>query len=196
MDLTQEYLRDRLDYDPETGIFTWKDHPDNPNGVKAGDIAGSLNKIDKYVHIRLRGRSYLAHRLAFLWMAGFFPEYGDIHINACREDNRWANLRHMSQMRDIHNRSSTTSGVPGVTWNKQRQMWEAEVLLNGEKIHLGYHLTLLDAALAHISFNLDCHEGHESVNSFALKFAKKHMPDHDFSLVEQNLYNHYFKEIN
>lgn len=107
--LTQANLREILEYFPDTGIFRWK--VSRPPRAVAGAIAGFENGSG-YIKISIGGKRYYAHRLAFLWMSGSAPSEID-HINHCRSDNRWANLR-------AADRSSNTSNVAGRSGIRQR----------------------------------------------------------------------------
>ena len=88
--MNQESLKSVLSYDPETGEFTWRVSPSR--NVKAGMKAGSFNS-QGYRQIQVMGRVYKAHRLAFLYMTGLFPEFTGSHKNGVPSDNRWDNLR-------------------------------------------------------------------------------------------------------
>lgn len=66
--ITQEYLKSRLDYDPDTGGFRWKYHSDvRPcrNSRYGGKLAGGIN-ADGYIVIGVNGERHMAHRLAWL----------------------------------------------------------------------------------------------------------------------------------
>src|SRR5262245_23090214 len=93
-DLTASQVRTLFDYDPETGIISWK--VDRSNGRRvhthAGDPAGTV-RADGYVQIHISGSIYLAHRLIWLWQTGEWPREHIDHINLDPSDNRWANLR-------------------------------------------------------------------------------------------------------
>ena len=93
--LTIEQLRAALDYNPDTGIFTWKHRPDMSaqwNGKWAGKKAGGLH-AEGYIGIRVNGRRHSASWLAWLWVHGDWPlEFID-HKNGDRSDNRIDNLR-------------------------------------------------------------------------------------------------------
>jgi hypothetical protein len=88
--LTAARLRQLLNYDPDTGLFTWRIRP--TNRVALGQVAGVVNG-DGYRRIRLDGKDHFANRLAFLFVEGKHPTGQVRHINSDRADNRWANLR-------------------------------------------------------------------------------------------------------
>jgi len=147
MRLTQDRLKELLDYDPETGEFVWKI---SKRGIRAGSVAGTLKPIG-YICIRVDGKLYRAHRLAWLYTYGYFPENQIDHLNGIRDDNRITNLREVSQFCNMQNqktRSDNTSGFPGVCWRKQRRKWKAQIQIQGKRYGLGYYDTALDAALA------------------------------------------------
>jgi hypothetical protein len=90
--LTQARLRELLSYDPETGTFIWRTRS-NPRGPDlTGRRAGGLDG-EGYWHIRIDGKLYGGHRLAWLWVHGRLPNGRLDHINRSQADNRIANLR-------------------------------------------------------------------------------------------------------
>lgn len=110
-DLTQEIVKNYLNYDPITGLFKWiRRH----NSRLPGMLAGSLSKHNKkngefapdqgYYYIQLLGRRYGAHRVAFLYMTGSWPTYEVDHINHNRGDNRWENLRDVTHTENVNNK--------------------------------------------------------------------------------------------
>ena len=106
--ITQEKLRELLYYNPETGIFRWKNTPSRK--VHANDIAGTI-RPDDYVQIGIGKRYYLAHRIAWLYVHGYLPENDVDHINRNPSDNRIVNLREVSQQcnsRNTDNRKNNT----------------------------------------------------------------------------------------
>jgi hypothetical protein len=86
-ELTAERLRELLNYDPDTGVFTWRVRPVHSHRV--GDIAGSVRTTRGYRLIGVAGRVYKAHRLAWLYMMGEWPKDQIDHINRDPSDNRF-----------------------------------------------------------------------------------------------------------
>jgi hypothetical protein len=102
-DLTAEKVRSLFDYEPETGIFTWK--VDRSTKVKAGDVVGYININDGYRYTKINGTSYLVHRLIWLWQTGSWPREEMDHVNRIRNDNRLANLREATPSENAFNSS-------------------------------------------------------------------------------------------
>jgi hypothetical protein len=76
--LTQERIKELLDYDPDTGIFKWK--ISKARSIKVNNIAGGAEQ-GKYHRIRIDGKNYVAHRLAWLYVYGKWPDEYIDHIN-------------------------------------------------------------------------------------------------------------------
>lgn len=94
--------------------------------------------------IGIDGTRYLAHRLAFLYMTGAWPDCDVDHINLDRADNRWGNLRQATRSQNMANgklRSSNTSGFKGVTWVSRLSKWRAEIVKDGRKKAIGHFAT-------------------------------------------------------
>lgn len=123
-----EELRQRVIYNPNTGEFTWR--IDRGKKYKAGDRAGSAHSKG-YVTVRLDNRLYFAHRLAWLYMTGNWPSMID-HVNQCRSDNRWNNLREVTPEQNQSNRN-----VRGIHRHTQTGRWVAQISVRGKTIHLG-----------------------------------------------------------
>lgn len=76
--LTQERLRELLDYDPATGVFTWKVDRQGGRGIKPGARAGSVKPTGggkRYRYIRIDQVDYLAKRLAWFWVNNKWPSF-------------------------------------------------------------------------------------------------------------------------
>lgn len=146
-ELTQDRLKELLEYNPDTGLFVWRASCGTARG---GDVAGGSHG-NGYLRIRLGRGRYYAHRLAFLYMTGGFPAAEVDHINRDRADNRWTNLRPASSSQNKANRGlqrNNASGHRGVYWHGQNHNWVAEGKVLGRKIHLGVFDRLEDAARA------------------------------------------------
>ena len=115
--LTQQRLKEVLNYDAESGVFTWAvTRTRAVNGRVAGGSDGH-----GYWMICVDGVKYPAHRLAWLYVYGFCPKEVD-HQNHIRTDNRLVNLRATNKSGNARNISKpidNTSGVVGVSWTKR-----------------------------------------------------------------------------
>ena len=146
--ITQERLKEVLDYNSETGIFTWIEAG---SGRNVGDIAGCLDN-SAYVVIRINGKNHYAHRLAILYTDGYLPETTVDHIDRVRWHNWRLNLREASrqcQTRNSGMNKRNTSGIKGVSLNQQRgKKWKVGMRVDNSHRHLGYYDSLLEAAYA------------------------------------------------
>ena len=137
--LAVEFVRDRLAYNPDTGIFTWRAHASQSkrwNSRYAGTIAGSHCR--GYTQIQLpKPQNYYAHQIAWLLVYGVWPSGSLDHINGCRSDNRIDNLRLATTSQNNCNRArqrNNSSGYTGICWNKQAKKWEARIYLDNRKL--------------------------------------------------------------
>lgn len=145
--LTQERLKELLDYDPETGVFTWRG---NKTGAQGRRTAGSAS--GNYYRITVDGKSYRAHWLAWLWMKGEFPKPFMDHVDGNKQNNKWSNLRLATKSQNMANRGAqknTTSGLKGV-WPYHAgasygKPWQAGIAHEGKKYHLGHFETAQEA---------------------------------------------------
>lgn len=135
--LTLERLHELLHYEPSTGIFRWKDSRNRR--VNPGDIAGSSHS-ERYVVIRIDGKSYKAHRLAWFYMTGTFPPEETDHKNGIRWDNSYDNLRLASKTINQQNRreaqKGSGSGVLGV-FPRKNGKFRAAIAVNGKRKCIG-----------------------------------------------------------
>lgn len=158
MSLTQERLKQLLDYDPQTGHFTWKRREGLQGKLTtwnkrfAGKRAGNVNKAIGYVLIDLDGAPRYAHRLAFIYMTGSVPSMID-HANGNRADNSWGNLRACTQSQNMCNtalRSDSVLGVKGVTLHKKRSHQNKPYQAKFRRKSLGYFSSAGEAHEAYI----------------------------------------------
>ena len=147
--ITKERLDEVLDYNQETGLFTWRVRPNR--SIRIGTVAGSPISTSGHISVGFDGKRYLAHRLAFLTMTGCWPEHEVDHINGDPADNRWSNLRPATRAenaRNVRKKSNNTSGVPGVYWAAARGKWMAYIHINRKMISLGRFTEFQEAAAA------------------------------------------------
>lgn len=143
--LTQELLKSSLSYCPESGLFVWKikygrAHP--------GKIAGSVRK-DGYVSIKIDGKQYKAHRLAWLYVNGVWPRARIDHRDNCQSNNRWDNIRLATHSENMFNRKlnkNNAAGYKGVVLKKGRYI--AYINKHGARHWLGGFDTAAAAAEA------------------------------------------------
>jgi hypothetical protein len=155
-DLTQSYLKSILHYDPTNGIFIWIRKKIR---ISQKDVAGWLS--DGRVFIDINCHSYLAHRLAWLYITGDWPKEEIDHINMIRNDNRWCNLREATHSQNFHNRikyRNNRSGIKGVCWNKKAGKWMVEIMINKVKIYLGLFSNLDEARKVRENASIEYHK--------------------------------------
>lgn len=126
--IDQEALRAVLQYDKNSGVFTWKQ---DRRKVKAGDVAGvkTQRRTNWYTQICVFGKRVLAHRLAIFYLYGFWPDEVD-HINGNGLDNSLKNLRVVTRSENARNckrHTTNKSGVSGVYFESERRIWRAEI---------------------------------------------------------------------
>lgn len=146
--LTVDEVRQVLDYDPSTGRFTWK--VARTNNVKVGKEAGCISFYG-YRVIRIGQKLYRCNRLAWLYVTGSWPDHVIDHINGCRSDDRFENLRDVPISVNQQNRRKAQvdnkSGLLGVS--KKKGKWFSRVKLNGKQVYLG---TFETPELAHEAY--------------------------------------------
>jgi len=161
MEIEPDTLRDLLDYDPETGVLTWRERPleyfsserehKRWNTRYAGTCA--LNCLDTtgHKHGLIFRKTFSAHRVAWAIHYGGWPWLTIDHINGDPADNRIENLRDVSHKENCRNQTvpkNNASGVLGVYWKKTRMKWCANIRIDGKTKHLGSFTDKADAVAA------------------------------------------------
>ncbi len=146
MTLTQGRLKELLHYDKMTGFFYWLDT--RHNGAKVGSVAGGVSRgeRDGYWRIRVDGKKYRAHRLAFVYMTGNWPQGLVDHKDGSKVNNAWRNLRQASNGQNKANGKAYRNnvvGLKGVTAKGKK--FQARIRKNNELVHLGTFETALAA---------------------------------------------------
>lgn len=94
-----------------------------------------------------KGKKIRMHRLINQTLEGMDTD----HINRNRLDNRKSNLRTLTRSQNNLNTglwNHNTSGVKGVTWDKSRNKWAAQIQVKGKNVHLGRYEKFNSAKLA------------------------------------------------
>ena len=147
--ITQDELKRLFYYDPNIGDFI-RLTTRSSNAVR-GAKAGSIS-CEGYIHINIGKRIYKAHRLAWLYVYGSFPNGVIDHINCDKQDNRIANLRDTTFRMNIINcgiRKNNTTGYKGVHFSKKLQRWTAQIDDGKRQVHLGCFDSPEEASLAY-----------------------------------------------
>ena len=158
-----EDMKKMVSYNPETGEFIRIKGRVDHVGKPAGGCADGNGQ--GYLRIRIKGEMIKAHRLAFAYMTGKFPETDIDHINGDIQDNRWYNLRAVDRTGNGKNQKlyqTNSSGYPGVVWQSRFQKWRVQT---GSAENRKYHGTFtckLDAIAARMRAEreLNYHENH------------------------------------
>jgi hypothetical protein len=136
-----------MHYDQDTGVFT---RLTSNRRDRIGVTPGARN-TNGHVQIRVDGVLHMAHRLAWLYVHGSFPQKQLDHINGDKTDNRISNLRHCSNKKNAENRKMSprnTSGYRGVSFDKTRGKFKAYIGHEMRAIHIGLFAAVEDAAVA------------------------------------------------
>lgn len=139
-----------LNKNPAHWWFTW--NTTQSNRAIAGTIAGGVNNKG-YWRIRYNGKSYKAHQLVWLHETGTWPIGQIDHINGNPADNRFTNLREVTNQQNQHNRlasKDSKTGIKGVSLRPSGQYF-TRLHINGTCICLGTYNTVTDAARAYLA---------------------------------------------
>jgi hypothetical protein len=131
-------IKEYLSYNPNTGVFIWiKPICKYPINMTAGN-----KRADGRITIRFNNKRYYAHRLAWYFSYGEFPNRSIDHINQDPSDNRLCNLREAVDADNIQNiskaRIDNKSGYRGVCWDKSKNKWMSKITSDNKQIFLGY----------------------------------------------------------
>lgn len=136
--ITQERLKYLFSYSKYAGIFT-RLVTTSSRAVK-GVVAGSSDFYG-YLNIKIDGRTYKCHRLAWLYVKGIWPAEDVEHKNLKRGDNRWINLRLAASdslnQANVGRRADNTSGYKSVHKRKGCSKFRARIQVNKRRISLG-----------------------------------------------------------
>lgn len=157
-DITASRLREILDFNPDTGVFTWKARF-GKRGV-VGRRAGTVD-VAGYEVITIDRKRHKSHRLAWLHVYGVWPEVAIDHRNGIRTDNRLSNLREAGWDDNQQNRghqSNNKSGFLGVSWDANAAKWRAGIRYSGKAYNLGNYDNPEVAHLAYLAKKAELHK--------------------------------------
>lgn len=153
--VTASEVRELLNYDAKTGVFTWKQNRGTRKvkGIRAGSLYST-----GYRTLKIDGFRYKEHRLAWLITYNAWPTLSIDHINGVRDDNRIVNLREATQCEQSQNRKvSPKNRHPGVYFCKRTGRFRARIRVNRMKIELGRFDTSAEAQEAYLKAKQQYH---------------------------------------
>lgn len=158
--MTKNELEYFFDYDKFNGVF-YRKNPTNKK-LKIGETVGSVTKKG-YLKTNINGNFYFIHRLVWLHETGEMPNGIIDHINCDKKDNRFENLRIVTSKQNSHNRnkansSNKSSGLLGVTWNKQYGKWQSRIMESGKAFLIGLFDDKNDAHSAYLDAKSKIHK--------------------------------------
>ncbi|PWE48448.1 HNH endonuclease [Thioclava sp. NG1] len=163
--LSASDLRQLLDYDEATGLLFWKPRPasmfSDERGVRQRACDGWNTKFagkealngakasHGYKSGAIYNRQYLAHRVIFVMVHGYWP-IGVDHINGDKRDNRISNLREADPQANAMNCGSCNAkrGLFIGVRKHAAGRWRAEIRHHGKSIHVGMYDSAISAARA------------------------------------------------
>ena len=157
--LDQATLHRLLIYDPDTGVFTWRERDDvRPqwNGRYAGKRAGYARQATGggwYWSVRIFDWPFHAGPLAWLYMTGEWPADIVDHRDMDGLNNSWDNLREATKTQNAANTRASkrnTSGLKGASYCKSAGRFRATIGVRGKQIWLGYFDTAEEAHAAYL----------------------------------------------
>lgn len=158
--ITQKRLKEVVNYDAETGLFT---AIINRRSCRTGKILGTLDPKG-YVRIGIDNKVYAAHRLAWIYIYGEQPKNQIDHINGKRNDNRIVNLRDVCSQFNTQNQKkapkNSSTGCLGVSWSNQKRKFRASIVVNNKQIHIGFFNDKKEASVAYQKAKQKLHEGY------------------------------------
>lgn len=146
-DIAPEHVRELLDYNPITGVLTWKSRP----WLTGRNVSWNTRYADKpitcldkdgYIQIRIYKVGHRAHRVAWACHYGKWPQLALDHVNGIKADNRIDNLREATTAQNGHNVKickRNSSGRRGVFWHRTAKKWQAGICFERREIYLGLH---------------------------------------------------------
>jgi hypothetical protein len=129
--------QDLLDiFEYRDGNLYWK--KPTGNRVKKGSKVGSIGS-NGYLAVKINGKSYLVHRLIYLYHNGYLPTIVD-HKDNNQLNNDIDNLRgatHAENRQNAKLRKDNKSGTKGISWDKTHKHWKVQINKDSKAICIG-----------------------------------------------------------
>ena len=147
-------VREAFHYDPETGVFTWRE------GRKRKGAAG-FPRTAGYWGLKLGQHLFAAHRVAWLYVHGEWPRYDIDHIDGDRRNNRISNLRDVTTSVNGQNQRKATASSQTrlLGCHPHRHKFQAQITLDGSIKHLGVFDTAEQGHQAYLLAKRQLHVG-------------------------------------
>lgn len=145
-------IKNNLNYCKLTGTFTWKN---KRKGRRK--FAGYIEKSTGYLRICINKKKYYAHRLAWVFVYGYEPNFYIDHIDCNKLNNLISNLREANYFENAQNVGITKnnkSGYKGVSYFKRDNNWTAQCKYLGVTYYLGRYKTAIEAKKVYDNFVL------------------------------------------
>lgn len=171
-----DQLNDLLRLDSATGRLFWKprkpEHFKDSSKVSRIAVCRSWNagfsgkealtsiNVQGYRAGRVLYHSLYAHTVIWAMTHGRWPKLEIDHINGDPLDNRPENLREATRSENEMNKlpsKRNSSGIKGVSWEKRRSKWRAQITANGKYKYLGSFSTRDEAESAYIAASIEMH---------------------------------------
>lgn len=159
--LSQSEIKKLFNYNPGTGEVTRL--VANSNFVRVGDNPGWIENTG-YYRVHIGGKSYLLHKVIWMYMTGEWPKFDIDHIDRNRLNNKWDNLRKATRSANMANggKRESLTGFTGVYQNKSGYM--SKIKIGNQQVYLGQFKTPEEAYEA---FKLKHREVHGEFSRYA-----------------------------
>lgn len=154
--ISPEELNKQFNYDPETGILTWKF---SKKGRRTNQALGNLNS-GGYLRVGVNYQEYLVHRIIWTMVKGEWPVTDIDHIDGVTTNNKWDNLRLATESQNIQNQKKGHKGSASKYLGVSRNWgssWRAEICINRVNKHLGTFATEEEAYAAYLEAKRKLH---------------------------------------
>lgn len=131
------WLLDNMDFDTATGVFSWK----KPGyGRTVGKPIGEKPRADgtQYLMMRISGQLVYAHRLAWFYVTGGWPDGVVDHIDGSKTNNAISNLRVATHAQNAARRKTNRLIGPSRGVVPHQGGFVARIHHAGTRYYLGY----------------------------------------------------------